>query len=120
METSPRYLEGAAEFGYVDGPSARRIYIIFRFGYKPGTGVPGSSAVLRQGAHQAHHKGLDNRAPKKICTVGRRGGHFALNATQDPLEPSPCLVPDAGIGVAQALGVPECRIGQTALATKEQ
>ena len=36
METSPRYLQRAADFGDVDGPSVCGIHIILGFAYKPG------------------------------------------------------------------------------------
>ena len=44
--TSPRYLQGAAEFVNVDGPSPRCIYVILCFGNQAGAGI-GSGAGWR-------------------------------------------------------------------------
>jgi hypothetical protein len=120
MKTTSGCFQCVADFGNVNGASFRCVYIILRFGYKPGTCVQGSSAVPREGAHKAYYKGLDDRTPKKIRGMGRRGVRFTLNVTHDSLEPSPYFIRDARMGVTQALSVPERRIGQTVLAAKHQ
>jgi hypothetical protein len=79
METSPRYLQRAAYFGDVDGPSVCGIHIILGFAYKPGTRVPRAFPLCRQSADKRHHEGLDNRTLEKVSSLGRWSSRFALN-----------------------------------------
>ena len=120
METPPRDLQGAAKFGNVNWPFARRIHIILCFAYEARSGIERSSPFRLKSAGQAHHEGLDDRPPEEICSLVRGGRRSALNVGHDPRESSQQVNTNGGMGGAHSLCVPECRIGQTVLTNEHR